>query len=159
MTDITHDEIRDALPDLLHGNVDADRRAAVENHLRSCAECASELRVLQMVKAAPSFAPMIDAVKVADAIAPYGGVPVERPRAKIRQFQWALAASAVIVIAATVILRAGSSPVSPPVAPTKVASVPAVTSPAIPSTLARKIPSESLKRAPARNVSRELQVA
>src|SRR5436305_6235193 len=129
MTDITHDEIRDALPDLLRGNVDADRRVVIENHLRSCADCASELRVLQMVKDAPSFAPMIDAVKVAGAIPPYGGVPVERPRTATRKFQWALAAAAVIFVAGTLMLRGGSSPESPANTPNKVATAP-VTMPA-----------------------------
>src|SRR2546430_2384122 len=137
MTNITHDEIRDALPDLLHGNVDAGRRAGIENHLRSCAECASELRVLQMVKDAPSFAPMIDAVKVAGAIAPYGGIPVERPRPTTRKFQWAVAAAAVVLVAAALVLRGVSTPVSRTIAPNKVASVPATipttTSPAISS--------------------------
>jgi anti-sigma factor RsiW len=159
MTDITHDEIRDALPDLLHGNVDADRRAAIENHLRSCAECASELRVLQMVKDAPSFAPMIDAVKVAAAIPPYGGVPVERPRAATRKFQWALAAAAAILIAGTLMLRGVSTAVSPAVAPNKVASVPvtlpATTSPATPKAMT----AESVRRVPVRSAARELQVA
>lgn len=161
MTDITHEEIRDALPDLLHGNVDADRRAAIENHLRSCAECASELRVLQMVKDAPSFAPMIDAVKVASVIPPYGGVPVERPRAATRRFQWAVAAAAVIVVAGLVMLRGVSSTTSPAVTPSKVASGPApvTTSPLTPSKVVAPIPSESAKKAPARIVARELQVA
>ena len=155
MTDITHDEIRDALPDLLHGNMDADRRSAIENHLRSCAECASELRVLQMVKDAPSFAPMIDAVKVAGAIAPYGGVPVERPRAATRKLQWAVAAAAVILVAGTLMLRGVPSPVSPAVAPNKVASVPVT----IPATKSPATARESVTNVPVRTAARELQVA
>jgi anti-sigma factor RsiW len=158
MTDITHDEIRDALPDLLHRNVDADRRAAIENHLRSCAECASELRVLQMVKDAPSFAPMIDAVRVAGAIPPYGGVPVERPRATTRRYQWAVAAAAVILVAGIVMLRGVSSPISLAIAPNKVASMPVTTSPSAVS-LAPTTPTESVAKVPVRKVSRELQVA
>jgi anti-sigma factor RsiW len=159
MTEMTHDEIRDGLPDLVHGKVDADRRSAIENHLRSCAECASELRVLQMVNEAPSFAPMIDAVKVANAIPPYGGVPAERPRATTRRFQWALAAAAAVVVAGTLLLRGVSSTVSPAVTPSRVGSVPVTRSPATPSPIAASIPGESTNKVSVRNSSRELQVA
>jgi anti-sigma factor RsiW len=110
MSDITHDEIRDYLPDLLHGNVSADRRRAVEDHLRGCAECAVEMRVLQMVQGAPSFAPMIDAVKVASAIPPYARVPLVAPRSRNRAWQMAVASAAVVLVAVTLVLRSSSAP-------------------------------------------------
>ena len=124
MTDITHEQIRDVLPDALHGKLDEERRRTVESHLRSCAECASEMRVLQMVKDAPSFAPMIDAVKVSSAILPYGGVPVERPVARPRVWQVALAAAAVVIVAVSMFARGSSAPVVSG-NPRQVVSVPA----------------------------------
>ena len=120
MTDITHEEVRDSIPELLHGKLDAEHRSAVEAHLRSCAQCASEMRILQMVKETPSFAPMIDAVKIASVIPPYGGIPVERPRTTTRIWQMTLAAAAVVLIAVTVMSRGASNPVSVPSAPTQV---------------------------------------
>lgn len=114
MTEMTHDEVRDELPDMLHGAGDARRREAIEAHLKSCASCAAELRVLQMVKGAPSFAPMIDAVRIASAIPPYGGVPSERPASRARTWQMGAAVAAVVIIVGTVITRGTSAPDAPP---------------------------------------------
>ena len=105
MTDITHEEIRDLLPDALHATVDAERRKRIEDHLRTCADCASEMGVLQMVKDAPSFIPMIDAVKVSAKIRPYGGIPAERPRTTTRTWQMLAAAAAALLLAVTVTFR------------------------------------------------------
>lgn len=132
MTEMTHEQIRDVLPDALHGNVDEEIRRTVESHLRSCVECASEMRVLQMVKDVPSFAPMIDAVKVSSAILPYGGVPAERTRARPRVWQAALAVAAAVVIAVTIIARGSSAPVGSGNS-RRVASVPATQSAARPA--------------------------
>lgn len=159
MTDITHDEIRDMLPDLLHAGLDPDRRQVVEDHLRSCAGCASEMRVLQMVKDAPSFAPMIDAVKVASAIPPYGGVPAERPRARNRIGQMAIAIAAVVLVAVTVMSRGNSSSTAVPAAPAAVASAP-VTAPERPSIAmpAATLPA-SAPKSTAQGKAAELQIA
>ncbi len=103
MTDMTHEQIRDLLPDVMHAAVDDAHRKQIEEHLRSCSECASEMRVLQMVKDAPSFAPTIDAVKVASVIPPYGGVPEARPRTQLAWQTATLAIAAVALIAVSVI--------------------------------------------------------
>ena len=124
MTETTHEQIRDLLPDALHGTLDAERATIVESHLHGCAECAAEMRVLRMVMDAPSFAPMIDAVKVSSAILPYGGVPAERPRARPLVWQTALAVAAVVLVAVTLMIRGTAAPL-PPVAQPRVASVPA----------------------------------
>lgn len=114
MTEITHDEVREALPELLHGNVDADLRIVLENHLRGCAECGKEMRVLQLVKDAPSFAPRIDAVKVAAAIPPYGGVPAERPSRSKVIWRMASAVAVVMVVVATFVSRTDRAPIAKP---------------------------------------------
>lgn len=111
MTDITHDEMRDALPDLLHGTLGRNRRDAVENHLASCPECAAELDVLRMARDAPSFAPRIDAAKIASVIPPYARMLPEPARQRpSRQWQLARAVAAVVlVVGALVLSRAGTS--------------------------------------------------
>jgi len=157
MTDFTHDEIRDALPELLYGSLGAARRAEIEAHLRGCAECAVELRALQMVKDAPSFAPRIDAVRISAMIAPYGGVPAERPRRTRLVWQMAtLAAALVLVVTAVVSRRNRESAVTP----RQVASSPAVNPP--PTKIA-VVPTAAVKvNPPAPHVvtrAHELQVA
>ena len=111
MTDITHDETRDALPDLLHGTLERSKRDAVEKHLASCAECAAELELLRMAKAAPSFAPMIDAARIASVIPPYSRILPETVRQRpSRYWQLATAAAAVVVlvVGALVLSRTGT---------------------------------------------------
>ena len=130
MTEITHEEARDYLPELLHGNLDAARRDALENHIASCGECASEMRVLQMVKDAPSFAPKIDAVKVASAISPYGAVPEARQRRKTVVWQLAAAAAAAVVLVVATVTPRGNETAPP--ATRRVASVPAARLPDTP---------------------------
>jgi anti-sigma factor RsiW len=156
MTDITHDEVRDALPDVVNGTIEGSRRRQIEDHLRSCTECASELRVVRMVKDAPSFAPMIDAVKVSSGIAPYGGVATPRPRTSTRMWQTLAAVAAVVVIAVTAVSRGHQASPIPavknrqvaaalPPAPTHATVTPSTDSPA--------------KKAAAPSRPHELQVA
>jgi len=104
MTDITHDEIRDALPDLLHDRLDVGQRAAVEKHLLSCAECRAELAVLRMVQAAPSFEPTMDAAKITAMIPPYGGVIQRKPAVRGAYWQVTAVLAAVILVAGSVVL-------------------------------------------------------
>ncbi len=103
MTEITHDEIRELLPDLLHGGLPAELRALVEMHLASCAECAEELAVLRMVKDAPSFAPRIDAVKVASHFAPYrAAIPAQPAPARDWRRVATLVVAAVILVSVVI---------------------------------------------------------
>jgi anti-sigma factor RsiW len=157
MTDITHEEVRDALPDLIHGNLDAEQRAVLENHLRSCAECASEMRVLQMVKDAPSFAPMVDAVKIASVIPPYGGVPVERPRISTRVWQMAAFATVAVALIAVTLVSRGTQTPAPTPTPAVVVSTPVAG--AAPSATPTSVPAQNAVKPPAVKPARELQVA
>src|SRR5829696_8640385 len=54
MNDCPNADVRDLLPDLVHGRLTADARSAVEQHLASCADCRAELELLRA--AARSFA-------------------------------------------------------------------------------------------------------
>lgn len=125
MTEITHEEIRELLPDLLHGGLDEGSRAVVEEHLRHCGECAEELRVLAMVKDAPTFAPAIDAVKIASRIQPYGRV-IALPPVRSTSLSWQVAATlaAAVILVSIVVFRGATHTVSPVARPV-VAAAPA----------------------------------
>lgn len=157
MTDINHQQIRDLLPDVVNDTVGGEQRRQIEDHLRSCSECASEMRVLQMVRDAPSFAPMIDAVTVSSKILPYGGVPVERPRSKFRAWQMVAAVAAVLLVALTLVPRASQPVRAPGVAAPQVAVSPTKPTNQIGTITRTDSPArKAVVRAPA---IRELQVA
>jgi anti-sigma factor RsiW len=52
MSDCLNVEIRELLPEYLGGTLSASRRAEVDAHVASCAECADELAVLRLVREA-----------------------------------------------------------------------------------------------------------
>ena len=99
MNECTELDIRELLPDLLHGKLDADARARVEAHVASCAECAEELEVLRTVKSAAVFIPAIDVDSVVRQIPPYRAiVPVAQAPARSRLVSWLVAASLLVVV-------------------------------------------------------------
>lgn len=82
-------EIREQLPEFLHGRLDAIARAAVESHLISCDDCRSELATLRAVREAfTRVAPMIDTATIVRAL------PKARPRRSSRH--WMMRVAAVI---------------------------------------------------------------
>jgi anti-sigma factor RsiW len=92
-------EIKEMLPDLLHGKLDADARAQVEAHVASCESCAEELDVLRTVKSAAVFIPAIDVDRVVRQIPPYRAiVPAAKAPARSRLVSWLVAASFVVVV-------------------------------------------------------------
>jgi len=52
MSDCANVEMRELLPELAAGTLDAATRARVDEHLVDCADCASELETLRLVRAA-----------------------------------------------------------------------------------------------------------
>jgi hypothetical protein len=92
-------DIKEMLPDLLHGKLDADARARVEAHIASCGECAEELEVLRTVKSAAVFIPAIDVDSVVRQIPPYRAIiPAVQAPARPRFVSWLVAASLVVVV-------------------------------------------------------------
>lgn len=77
MSDCPNGDVRDALPDYLHGRLDAARRREVESHLASCPTCRAELSLLRDLRDRVRHAPAVDAVAIASAIPPYRA-PVRR---------------------------------------------------------------------------------
>ena len=92
-------DIRELLPDLLHGTLAADARARVEAHVATCGECGEELGVLRTVKTAAVFAPRIDVDRVVRQIPPYRTiVPVTERPVRTRVVSWLVAATMAIVV-------------------------------------------------------------
>jgi anti-sigma factor RsiW len=71
MTDCPNGDIRDLLPDLLHGRLGATERAAVEVHLRDCEECRDELELLRGMRSALRRAPAVNVSRIVAEIPPY----------------------------------------------------------------------------------------
>jgi Putative zinc-finger len=92
MTDCPNADIRDQLPDLLHGHLDDASRARVELHLRTCASCRQELELLRAVRrAAPEIA--VDVGRIVSAL------PAPRRRRMWNSRVWQLAAAVVFLAA------------------------------------------------------------
>ncbi|HEX7121788.1 MAG TPA: zf-HC2 domain-containing protein [Gemmatimonadaceae bacterium] len=81
MSDCTNVEIRELLPEYLHGRLDASARSRVEAHLRSCTECAGEATLLRSVREAYALTPAIDTAAIVRKLPPPVAV---RPRSAPR---------------------------------------------------------------------------
>lgn len=165
---MTHEELRDLLPDLLHGRLEGVRLSVLDGHLAECAECREELAALELVRNVPSFEPLIDAARIGSVIPPYASPLVTRP-SPIRRpaFQLLLVAAAVVVVVGSVLLNriAAVAPVSN-AAQRPVAATPSQTNAGVPTrsvvpTRRSRIRSatESLATTPTVSRPRELQVA
>ena len=64
MFDCANVEMRELLPELAAGTLDDATRASVEHHIASCAECASELETLRLVRSAYAAPPTIDVRRI-----------------------------------------------------------------------------------------------
>jgi len=99
MNRCSNSDIRELLPDLLHGTLAADARARVEAHVATCGECGEELGVLRTVKTAAVFAPRIDVDRVVRQIPPYRTIlPVTERPVRTRAVSWLVAATMAIVV-------------------------------------------------------------
>ena len=93
MTDCPNAEIRDLLPDLVHGTLAGAERQRVEQHIASCVACASEVALIRRARTALSrIAPAVDVERIGARI------PRFAPRTTgWRVPAWRIAASIVIV--------------------------------------------------------------
>ncbi len=94
MTDCANAEIRDQLPDLLHGRLDGVDRARAEAHVRTCAECAGELDLLRALRGAAP-APAVDVARIVSALS----APRRARRVAGGMHVWQIAAAVVFVAA------------------------------------------------------------
>ena len=112
MTNCAKIDVRERLPELVHGQLSPAEAATVTSHIAECAACASELELLRLVMASAAPAPAISVEKIVAALpsptpaAPAKGAILSRKRRLIplsaRAFQiaagFALAASVLFVI-------------------------------------------------------------
>jgi len=108
-------EMRERLPELAAGALDAATRARVEAHVAACADCAAELETLRLVRAAYTNAPVVDVRRIVSALphppavsrtASHAGPPVRR------WMDWRIAAALTMItvggLSVAVARRAGS---------------------------------------------------
>lgn len=68
MTDCPRMDVRDALPDLVHDQLQPLARERVEHHVAGCAECAAELTLLRSARSALSAAPELNVARLTGAV-------------------------------------------------------------------------------------------
>lgn len=90
MNDCQNIEIREMLPELIHGTLPESERAQVQEHLDSCADCAAELGIIRAVRAGAVTAP-VDVARIVAAIPPY-----RRKSAGMRRVYMELVAACLI---------------------------------------------------------------
>jgi hypothetical protein len=108
MIDCPNGDIRDLLPDFVHGRLGAVERERVEAHVATCEPCQDEVSLLRDLRATMRRVPAVDANAIAAAIPPYR-VPVRRTWTSWR----AAAAIATIAIGGTSIAIANRQPTVP----------------------------------------------
>jgi Putative zinc-finger len=106
MNDCIDAEVRDALPDLIHGRLSDLDKATLTAHVEGCADCRAELGLLRQLRAAAPLAPRIDVGRIvsalpvpmpsaADIVASAPSRAVSSPR---RSFVWKTAAAAALLV-------------------------------------------------------------
>jgi hypothetical protein len=127
MFDCANVEMREQLPELLHGRLDPVARAMVEAHVASCADCAAELELLRAARTAFSRAPAIDTSKIVRQLPR----PATTKGWLSRQWQLAAAISVVTLGGLTlVIARNAYTGRDQPIVPTQSTETPSTPVPA-----------------------------
>lgn len=70
MSDCTNLEVRERLPEYVHGRLGTLEIKWVETHLGSCAECANELSLLRSVRQAYDRVPAVNVAAIVSALPP-----------------------------------------------------------------------------------------
>ncbi|HEX6250346.1 MAG TPA: zf-HC2 domain-containing protein [Gemmatimonadaceae bacterium] len=81
MRDCVNAEVRDRLPELVHGLLEQGERSDVESHVAECPDCAAEAALIRRAAGVIALAsPRMDAARIASAL-PVRGVspPAARP--------------------------------------------------------------------------------
>lgn len=99
MTECNNEEVRDALPDLLHGRLGEIDRVTMTAHVDTCPDCRAELELLRTLRAAAPLAPGIDAARVVSLLP--SGTVASRPAPVMRRTAFKVAAALALVLAGT----------------------------------------------------------
>lgn len=103
MNECTKGELRDLLPELVNGRLDAATRQRVEAHVASCTECADELALLRSLRPVLMRGPAIDARRIAAAVRAQTAGGVNRVPARAgsaARWRVAIAAAALFAMSA-----------------------------------------------------------
>jgi len=101
MSECTNGEMRDLLPELVNGRLDAELQLAVEAHVAECAECAAEVTLLRSLRPALMSAPVIDTQRIAAAVRAQTAAPRQRgPARRVTPWRVAIAAAALVAVGA-----------------------------------------------------------
>jgi anti-sigma factor RsiW len=103
VNDCVNVEVRDALPDLLHGRLSEIDSATMNAHVESCADCRAELEIMRETILRAPIAPRIDAARIAADIRPYASAVIASKPASIF-----MRMSAVRVLAAAGLVAIGA---------------------------------------------------
>lgn len=132
MTDCPDAEMRDLLPDVVHGALDESARMRVEAHLATCATCRAELALLQRIHGSLMRPVPLDVERIASALP---RAAAARPRPVLVQWRRAAAiAIAAIGLTALVLGQSFRNRGTPSASSTVVAREPAtpdVTNPVV----------------------------
>jgi anti-sigma factor RsiW len=104
MSDCPNVEMREALPELLHGRLDAVLAAKVRAHAATCAECAAELELLERVKRAYAAAPAVDTAAIVRAL-PSPRTAGVRPARQASLGMLRIAAAVLLVLGGVWVMR------------------------------------------------------
>ncbi len=138
MTDCTNVDVRDALPDLLHGRLGQVDTATMLAHVEACEACSAELAILREVRGSAALAPKIDVDRIVAALPTGPRIPahIQPERTRVSRhgafsIEMKLVAAAVIIVTGALLLDR-SEPVTTG-SPDRVATV-STSQPGAPST-------------------------
>jgi anti-sigma factor RsiW len=103
MSECTKGELRDLLPELVNGQLDAETQRAVEAHVAGCEECAEELALLRALRLGLVRGPVVDAAKIAAAVCAHTAQQPARAAMHPRigtPWRMAIAAAALLAVSA-----------------------------------------------------------
>lgn len=99
MSDCANVEMREALPELLHGRLDAYHAARVREHVAGCAECSAELELLERVRRAYMAPPAVDTARIVQSL------PTRRQRRTVGISLLRVAAAVVLLLGGGLVAR------------------------------------------------------
>ena len=120
MSDCANVEMRELLPELAAGTLDASARARIDAHVITCAECASELETVRLVREAFA-APAVDTQRIIAALPkPLTGPVAITTGAPVKRWvDWRLAAALTMItvggLSVAVVQRRGTDATDVPI--------------------------------------------
>jgi len=90
MNDCQNIDIREALPELVHGALPEIERARVQEHIDQCDDCSAELAIIRAVLGSAAVAP-VNVTRIVAAIPPY-----RRTTSNVKRVYLELAAACLI---------------------------------------------------------------